>query len=101
MKEAEDLDRLERCAHANLMKSNKAMCKVLDLGWDSLKHRYRLRGEWLESSPEEKDMGGLIDERFNMDWQFVLAAQKANCILGCMKKSVTSRPREVILPLYL
>ena len=28
------------------------------------------------------------------------AAQKANCILGCVKRNVTSRAREVILPLY-
>ncbi|KAK4829069.1 hypothetical protein QYF61_002013 [Mycteria americana] len=53
-----DLDRLERWAHANLMKFNKAKCKVLHL------------------------------------------AQKANRILGHIKTSVTSRLREVILPLY-
>jgi len=30
----------------------------------------------------------------------VLAVQKANCTLGCIKRIVTSRSRVVILPLY-
>jgi len=35
-----------------------------------------------------------------MTRQCVLAAQKANCTLGCTKSSVASRSREMILPLY-
>jgi len=35
-----------------------------------------------------------------MSQQCVLVAKKANDLLGCIKKSVTSRSREVLLPLY-
>ena len=39
-----------------------------------------------------------MDERLSESHQCLLAAQKANSILGCIKRSMTSRAREVILP---
>ena len=92
------LDRLERLVPAKLMQLSKAKCKILYVGRGNPKQRYRMGSEWLEGSFEDKDLGMSVDERFNMSCQCTLATQKANCILDCIRRSVTSRSREVILP---
>ncbi|GAB0207424.1 mitochondrial enolase superfamily member 1 [Grus japonensis] len=96
-----DLDRLERWAHANHMKFNKAKCKVLHVGQGAIPSTTIgwARNGW-KAALRRRTWGVLIDEKLNMSQQCALAAQTANRVLGCIKRSVTSRSREVILPLY-
>jgi len=92
-----DLARLESWAQRNLMKFNKGKCRVLHLGRNNPMHQYRLGADLLESSSVERDL--VADDRLTMSQQCALAAKKANGILGCIKKSVASRSREVLHPL--
>jgi len=71
-----DLDRLERWTYVNLVKFSKARCKILHMDWGNPKPKYRLSGEWIESSSEEKDLRVLVDKELNMTQQCMLAARR-------------------------
>ena len=94
-----DLDRLESWVQRKLMKFNKGKCRVLHLGRNNPMHQYMLGADLLESSSAERDLGVLVDNRLTMRQQCALVA-KPNGILGCIKRSVASRTRVVLLPFY-
>lgn len=85
----QDLDRLERWAGRNQVRFNKSKCRVLHLGRNNRTYQYRLGGDLLERSSEEKDI--LVDDRLTMSQQCALVAKRADGILVCMKRSVASR----------
>ncbi|KAF7238277.1 hypothetical protein EYD10_15003 [Varanus komodoensis] len=82
------------------MAFNVDKCKVLHLGHRNSCHKYRLGDKWLESSTCERDLGVLVDCRLNMSQQCDAVVKRANATLGCIARSVASRSREVLLPLY-
>jgi len=53
----------------------------------------------LRISSAEKDLRVLVDNRLTMSQQCALVAEKASDILGCTKRNVANRSRDVILSL--
>lgn len=82
------------------MRFNKARCKVLHMGQGNHRQEYELGEELLKSRPAEEDSEVLVNKVLDVIQHCVPAAQKANCILDCIKRRLASRVRDVIASLY-
>ena len=76
----------------NLMRFSRSKCGIWHLGRNNCMHWYRLGDDLME-----KDLRVLVGNRLATSQQCALVVKKASVILGCIKESVASRSREVIL----
>ncbi|RMC19063.1 hypothetical protein DUI87_03667 [Hirundo rustica rustica] len=94
------LDQLDQWSKGICMSFNNTKSQILSLGHNSPIRHYRL-GEKKENCLAEKDLGVLAESQSNMIQQCAQLAEKAEDILACIKNSVASRTREIIVLLYL
>ncbi|KAJ7404205.1 hypothetical protein WISP_146961 [Willisornis vidua] len=69
---------------------NKGKSQVMPLRKVSPMHQNRLGSEQLEISFAEKDLGVLVDTKFSMRQQSILASKKAKSILTSVRKNLES-----------
>jgi len=95
-----DLDRLDRWAKVNCLKFNKAKCRVLHFGHITPCNATGLgRSGW--KAAWQKSILELVGSRLSMSQQCARVAKKTNVMLACIRNSVASRSREVIVSLSL
>ena len=82
------------------MKFNRAKCQDLCVGHNNPMQHFWLGAQWLDDCEDERDLGVMVDAWLNMSRQYTQAAKRASAILACIRNSVASRSREVIIPLY-
>ena len=101
-----DLHKIQMWAQDWLLEFNTSKCSVLHFGSNNLRHQYSmsdpnsLASLVLKTSPEERDLGVLIDEQLKFHGHWQQAVSKANSSLGLLKRTITSRSRTVFLRLY-
>ena len=95
-----DLNKAMEWAENWGMEFNKNKCKIMHVGNKNKKAHYFMGGEQIQSVEQEKDLGVIITNDIKVSNQCIKAAASANRTLGMIKRTFTSRSRNIIVPLY-
>ena len=97
----DDLNNLQKWAQTWQLKFNATKCKVMHLGHNNPCHSYKMEGNvTLESVDSEKDLGVLVDKELKMDTHTEHQVNKANRILGLIRRSFDSLDAKSLVTLY-
>uniref|UniRef100_A0A8C5LN87 Reverse transcriptase domain-containing protein n=1 Tax=Leptobrachium leishanense TaxID=445787 RepID=A0A8C5LN87_9ANUR len=95
-----DLGKLKKWSELWQLSFNVDKCKIMHLGCKNPRAEYRIFDTVLTSTFEEKDLGVIISEDLKVSCQCNRAAGNASRMLGCVGRGISSRKREVLMPLY-
>ena len=96
----DDLKKLYLWAEEWQMAFNVDKCVVMHFGNKNKQYDYEMGGSKLKNSTAERDLGVIIASDGKVSEQCLVAAKKANSVLGMIKRNIKSRSREVIGRLY-
>ncbi len=104
LKLQENLQSLEEWAHTWRMRFHPEKCKVMHIGKEIEQFQYTMTANGnsvpLEYTDTEKDLGVIIDNSLSFEQHCETAINKANRILGVIRRSFKYIDKEVLLSLY-
>uniref|UniRef100_A0A8C5WHD7 Reverse transcriptase domain-containing protein n=1 Tax=Leptobrachium leishanense TaxID=445787 RepID=A0A8C5WHD7_9ANUR len=102
-----DLGKLKKWWELWQLSFNVDKCKIMHLGRKNPRAEYRIFDTVLTSTSEERDLGVIISEDLRVSSPCNRAAGNASRMLGnagrmlgCVGRGISSRKREVLMPLY-
>ena len=97
----EDLNSVFNWSQTWQMNFNIDKCHTLPLGFNNMHYPYQIDGFIIDSVPEEKDLGVIIDKKLDFHRHVLETVKKANNTLGCIRRSIKFRDKNIMLPLYI
>ena len=95
-----DLATLQNWSHDWQMEFNSDKCQVMHIGKKNLNNQYVLNNNNLKSTESERDLGILVDKSFKFSEHCNKVANSANAVIGMIKRTVTSRRKDIMVRLY-
>ena len=82
------------------MQYNVGKCGVMHIGHSNRGHQYEMNGQHLNETKLEKDLGVYVHQSLKPSQHIAAAVQKANQVLGMIKRNITNKSTSVITKLY-
>ena len=95
-----DLNTIREWAQKWKMEFNVDKCKIMHIGRTNPKQSYNMGGTNLTVTTEEKDLGVLVDDELEFDKHIRAIVNKANRMLGMIRRGFTCLDKEIFLNLY-
>jgi len=96
-----DINKIVEWLNTNLLSINVDKCKVVSFGRNvDISHTYAMNGIPLQKDDFVRDVGVYFDSKLSFDAHINEKINKANSILGLIKRNFTSLSHEAFLSIY-
>lgn len=96
----DDLRKIGLWSEENHMPFNVGKCRVMYLGVKNMKADYKLLGQGIEETKEEKDLGVIFSDSFKPTSNCSKASKSANKIVGLIRRNIINKTQDEMLILY-